>query len=194
MSNSDYHSAGKDRSFWRCLNYALGKSRGRACFKVQVEQVEGTVKKIISKEELHKAILDNIHRKRFYLAEEAPICSDLLTGAFGYNSVTPTAKAILEGTYNYPPDFDEATKEILQECKLIRLQVPKNSVSTIITPVNWSNHWHSAREETSSSISGRHFGHYKAGLQSQYVSYLQALQATLVVKRGIVLERWLNGL
>jgi hypothetical protein len=63
-----------------------------------------------------------------------------------------------------------------------------------ITPVDWSNHWHSAREETSSSISGRHFGHYKAGLQSQYVSYLQALQATLVVQQGIVLERWSNRL
>jgi hypothetical protein len=36
--------------------------------------------------------------------------------------------------------------------------------------------------------------HYKAGLQLQYVSYLQALQATLIVKRGIVLERWSNGL
>jgi hypothetical protein len=159
-----------------------------------MEQVEGTVKEINGKEELHEAIWDNIHRKRFYLAEEAPICSGLLRDAFGYNSVTPTAKAIQEGTYNYPPDFDEATKEILQECALIRLQVPKNSVSTIINPVDWSNHWRSAREETSSSISGRHFGHYKAGLQSQYESYLQALQATLVVKQGIILERWSNGL
>jgi hypothetical protein len=184
----------KDRSFWWRLNYALGKSRGGACFKVQVEQVEGTVEEINSKEELHKAIWDNIHRKRFYLAEEAPICSGLLKGAFGNNSITPTAKAILEGTYKYPPDFDEATKEILQECVLIQLQTPKNSFSTIIIPVNWSNDWCLAREETSSSISGRYFGHYKAGLQSQYVSYLQALQATLVVKWGIVLERWLNGL
>jgi len=36
---------------------------------------------------------------------------------------------------NYPPEFDEATKEILQECVLIRLQVTKNSVSTMITPI-----------------------------------------------------------
>ena len=118
----------------------------------------------------------------------------LTQGLFGYNSVTPIAKAILQGTCQYPPDFDEATKEILQECALIRIRVPKNSVTTTITPEDWTNHWRRAREETSSSTSGRHFGHYKAGLQSQYVSYLQALQATLVVKRGIVLERWSNGL
>jgi hypothetical protein len=88
----------KDRSFWRHLNYALGKSWGGACFKMLVEQVEGTVEEINSKEELQEAIWDNIHRKRFYLSEEAPIWPGPLRGAFGYNSVTPTAKAILEGT------------------------------------------------------------------------------------------------
>jgi hypothetical protein len=183
----------KDRSFWRRLNYALGKPQGGACFKVHVEQVEDTVKEINSKEELPKAIWDNVHRKQFYLAKESPICSGQLRGALGYNSITPTVKAILEETYNYPPEFDEATN-VLQKCALIQLQVPKNSISTTITPVDWSNHWRSSREETSQSISGWHFGHYKAGLQSQYVSYLQALQVTLVVKWGIVLERWSNGL
>jgi hypothetical protein len=107
------------------------------------------------------------------------MCSGPLRGLFGYNSVTPTTKAILEGTHHYPPDFDEATKEILQECALIRLRVPKNSVSTTISSGDWSNHWHPAREETSLSISGRHFGHYKAGLQSQYVSYLQVSKQLL---------------
>ncbi len=134
----------KDRSFWRRLNYALGKPRGGACFKVQVEQAEGTVEEISGKEDLHEAIWDNIHRKRFYLAEEAPMCSGSLRGTFGYNSVTPMAEAILEGTYQYPPEFDEATKEILQECALIRLQVPNNSVSTTITPDDWSNQWRRA--------------------------------------------------
>jgi hypothetical protein len=81
----------------------------------------------------------------FYLAEEAPICSVLLRGAFGYNSITPMAKAILEGTYDYPPDFYEATKEVLQECVLIQLRVPKNSISTNINPVDLSNHWRLAR-------------------------------------------------
>ncbi len=122
----------KDRSFWRHLNYALDKPRGGACFKVQMEQVRGTVDEINGKEDHHKAIWENIHRKQFYLAEEAPMCSGPLRGLFGYNSVTPTAKAILEETYHYPPDFDEATKEILQECALIRLCIPKNSVSTTI--------------------------------------------------------------
>ena len=130
-----------DESFWRRLNYSLGKPRGGACFKVQVEQAEGTVEEISGKEDLHEAIWENIHRKQFYLAEEAPMCSVPLRGIFGYNSITPTAKAILKGTYQNPPDFDVATKEIVQECALIRICVPKNSVTTTITPEDWTNHW-----------------------------------------------------
>jgi len=165
----------KDKSFWQRLNYALGKPRGESCFKVQVEQAKGTLEEISGMEDLHEVICENIHLKQFYLAKEAPMCSGPLRGIFGYNSVTRTAKAILEGTYQQLPDFDEATKEILQECALKCICVPKNSVTTTITPEDWTNHWHWAREEISASTSGCHFGHCKAGLQLQYLSYLQAL-------------------
>ena len=55
----------KDKSFWRRLNYALGKPRVGACFKVQVEQEEGTVEEISGKDNLHEVIWENIHCKRF---------------------------------------------------------------------------------------------------------------------------------
>jgi hypothetical protein len=137
----------------------------------------------VEKEQLHKAICNNIHCKRFPLQ-----------GYFGYNAVLPIATIILDGTFEYPPDFDEATKEILQECARIQMQVPKDLVGTSITKENWHDHWGPAKEETSLLISGRHFRHYKVGLRSSYIAYLQALQATLVVQRGIVLEQWLSGL
>ncbi len=104
------------------------------------------------------------------------------------------AQLILSGTYNYLDEFDHATREILEECTLIRLTIPKDAVSTIITPKQWESHWRRAKEQTLSSISGRHFGHYKAGLRSPYICYLQALYATLIAKQGIVLDRWAQGL
>jgi hypothetical protein len=101
---------------------------------------------------------------------------------------------ILNGTFDYPSDFNDATKKILQECAKIRLLVPKDLVGTSITKEDWGNHWGPTKEETALLVSGRHFEHYKAGLPSAYISYLQALQATLIVKRGIVLEQWSRGL
>ena len=157
-------------------------------------QQDGTVQEHNGQDELNEAIWDNIHRKRFHLAESVPLCNGALRGTFGYNAICHISHMILEGTYDYPPDFDEPTKEILMECAAIRLKIPKSSVSTLITRENWNNHWVRTKEGTSSSISGRHFGHYKAGLRSEYVSHLQALLATLTIRQGIVLDRWLQGL
>jgi hypothetical protein len=144
----------KDKSFWRCINYILGKPRGGSYFKVQVEQEDGTVIEHSTQEDLQNAIWTNIHRKRFYLAEEAPLCSGPLGGQFGYNTITPTARAILAGTFKYLPEFDKATKEILKHCTKIHLMIPKDSVLTRIIKGDWDGHWNMAKEETLSSALG----------------------------------------
>ena len=82
----------------------------------------------------------------------------------------------------------------MEECARIRLKIPSDLVSPWITRDDWENLWGKAKESTSSSVSGRHFGHYKGGLRLAYISHLQALIASLTVKRGIVLERWSQGL
>jgi hypothetical protein len=72
-----------------------------------------------SQDDLQNAIWTNIHRKRFYLADEAPLCSGSLRGMFGYNAVSDIARSVLADTYEYPPDFDQATREIFEECARI---------------------------------------------------------------------------
>jgi hypothetical protein len=143
----------KDKGIWKRISYSLGKSRGGACFKVQVSQANGSVQEYSGQEDLQKAIWSNIHEKHFHLAKLAPLCSGTLRGTFGYNAICQTSHEILEGTYIYPPDFDQATKEILQECAAIRLQIPKSLVNSIITKEDWGDHWGRAKEETSSSLS-----------------------------------------
>ncbi len=104
--------------------------------------------------------------------------------------------AILAGSYECPPDFDQATREIFEECAKIWLTIPVYLGATTITPEAWRSHWSKANEKTSSSFSGRHFSHYIAGLRSDHdhVTMLHALVASLVTKRGIVLDRWSKGL
>ena len=185
----------RDRAFWRRLNYVMGKSRSGSVRKVLIEDEEnGTVTEHVTQETVQQAIFDNIHRKRFFLAEAAPACNGRLRGLFGYNATTITAQRILEGRYIYPEGFDQATKEICEECARIRLIVPKNSLNLDITRQDWEKQWRGKREETSSSESGLHFGHYIAGCDSEVISHLHALKATLVINRGIVLDRWARGL
>jgi hypothetical protein len=117
-----------------------------------------------------------------------------LQGKSGYNANTKIARAVLAGSYEYPPDFDQATREIFEECAKIWLTIPVDSVATTITPEAWQSHWLEVNKKTSSSFSGHHFGHYIAGLRSNHVTVLHALSVSLVTKRGIVLDRWSKGL
>jgi hypothetical protein len=165
-----------------------------ACIRVQVEQGDGRTEEYTSQTELQEAIWENIHRKQFHLAELAPLCQEPLRGTFGYNAICNASQQILDGTYDYPQYFDAATKEILQECALIRLKIPALSLNTQITKEDWGTHWRKAKEETFSLVSGHHFSHYKAGIRSAHISHLQSLVASLIIKWGIVLDRWSKGL
>ena len=186
----------KDRGFWRRINYSMGKPRGGSVRRVLTENEEGdeTLSEHLTEESVTEAIFSNIHRKRFFLAEAAPICSGKLRGKFGYNAISRTAKAILDGTYEFPPDFDTATKEILRECAMIREMIPASSLNTRITKEEWKQQWRGRRESTSSSESGLHFGHYIAGISSDHISHFHALKASLIIRRGVVLDRWARGL
>ncbi len=186
----------KDRSFWRRLNYVRGKPRGGSVRRVLMEDElqEGILTKNITQETVQAAIFDNIHRKRFFLAKDAPICSGPLWSQFGYNAVTKTAKAILSDQYAHPPEFDQATREICKECARIHCMIPKDSISPHVTKEDYQGQWKGRRELTSSSISGKHFWHYIAGTQSDHISHFHALKATLIMKRRIVLDWWARGL
>jgi hypothetical protein len=119
----------KDRSFWRCINYAMGKAKGGLVCHVITDDPhsEGQQIKHTTQALVQEAILDNIHRQRVFPSQ---ICANLPRtplrvvwlqrgvqhGWFGYNAVSSTACAVLNGTFVYPKDFDKATKEICREC------------------------------------------------------------------------------
>ena len=53
----------------------MGKNvKGRSVREVQVAGDDGEVTDFTSEGEVHTAIWNEVHRKRFHLAEEAPIC------------------------------------------------------------------------------------------------------------------------
>jgi hypothetical protein len=94
------------------------------------------------------------------VAGEAPICNGKWFNEFGYTSNTPALRAVLDGTYVAPQDSDKTTKDLFDEIAAIRRRVPEDSVSISITPAHWKQYWKAINEETSSSESGTHFGHY----------------------------------
>jgi hypothetical protein len=173
----------------------LGKHiRGRSVRAVQVKNGAGGVIDYDTEETVQEAIFNEVHHKRYNLTEEAPICQGGLRGQFGYISTLPTAKTVLDGTYEFLPGMDEATKELFKEIAQIQTIVPSDSVTGLISRERWQQRWKKMKEDTSLSQLGLNFGHYIAGADCDYISWFHALRVTLALKKGIALERWANGL
>eukprot|EP00956_Cyclotella_meneghiniana_P022017 scaffold40896_cov41-Cyclotella_meneghiniana.AAC.6 len=184
----------KERSFWRRMNFAMSKRSGRSVTMVQRETSDGGLEEARTQEEVEHMVWEEIHGKRFYLAEQAPICKGRLRGDFGYMANTNAAKAVLASEYEFPLDGHQGTKDIFDEVARIRSIVPKNSVSTDLRRPVWKEKWRGSSEKTSSSLSGLHFGHYIAGTSSEIISHHHALKATICLKRGFSIDRWKGGM
>jgi hypothetical protein len=168
--------------------------RGQSIWAVQVEDGVGGVIDYDTEETVQEAIFNKVHCKQYNLTEEAPICQGGLRGQFGYILISLTMKTVLDGTYKFPPDMDEATRELFEEIAQVQTIVPSDSVTGVISREQWQQRWKKVKEDTSLSQSGLHFGHYIAGADCDYISQFHALRVLLALKKGIAKERWSNGL
>ena len=67
-------------------------------------------------------------------------------------------------------------------------------MSISITPTQWKQYWKIVNEETSSSESGIHFGHYTVGCRSEIILHYHAAKVTVVIAHAIQLEQLSRGL
>ena len=154
----------------------------------------GTITEHTTREPVEQKIFSEIHNKRYTMAGEAPICNGKLFDEFGYIARTEAAQAVLDGTYVAPEGSDQATLDLFAEVAKIRRQIPMDSVSICITPHQWRRYWRAVNEETSSSESGLHFGHYIVGCTSDIITTYHAARVSVVIAHAIQLERWSRGL
>jgi hypothetical protein len=161
---------------------------------MQVEDGAGGVIDHETEERVQEAIFNEIHRKWYNLAEETLICQGGLRGQFGYISTLPTAKAVLDGTYDFPPDIDVATKELFKEIANIRSIIPPNSVTGVISRERWQKKMEEGERRHVLLLLRPALWPLHWGSDCNYISQFHALLVLLALKKGIALERWSNGL
>jgi hypothetical protein len=182
------------RNFWCKLNYVTGKKKTRSAMSIQVKGQDGAIMERTTQDAVEQTIFSEIHEKRYTLAGETPICNGNLFQDFGYTAMTPALRTVLDGTYVLLPSSDAATSELFAGISNIRCLVPANLVSITITPSQWKQYWKVVKEETSSSESGIHFGHYIVGSKSDIISHYHAARVLVTLAHAILLERWSCGL
>ena len=113
-----------------------------------------------------------------------------MVAEFGYTGDTAAGDAVTLGSYTDPTTTDEHTT-LLLSC----MKQPKGIADEMI-PSKFSTHdyvhrWKSRRERTSSSISGRHFGHYKVlHLLPPRYQDIFASMANIPYHTGYSAKRW----
>ena len=115
--------------------------------------------RIHKKEDIERVVQEECE-SRFTLAHNAPIMKHLLAGKLRYLEDEDVAKAIVDGTYEIPPELDEATKHILKEIGDMGRKTKRGEGYDIsFTKENFQTFWRRVSEWTTSSMSTIHYGH-----------------------------------
>ncbi len=156
--------------------------------------IEGEVKEFTVQEDVEHAIQQECE-VRFSLAHSAPIMNRLLGEKLRYLSDKSLAKAIITGTYNIPTNLDPATAMILKEIGTLGMKIVNgNANKIIIAPEDFRCFWKEVNDFTLSSMSGVHYGYYKAATQDSLSTEVLATQLKVIPRSGIPPDSWSVGL
>ena len=176
----------------RQINFHVKDPRGRSVIRVTTQSPDGDITY-----DTQSDVEDQVQRNlqlRFSLGKRAPISHGLLSQDFGLLADTEAAEKLFNGTYQFPPGSDEATISLLHEAARLRLEMQELPPDTSdITEAEFLDFWSTAKEATSSSKSGRHFGHYKAICCHSSLIQLHVKSINLAARRGNPLVRWRQG-
>ena len=188
--------AEEQRDTARQIKRAMGKAQAGSIARVEVEVTHPGCNTIIetyeSQEAVEAAIIEN-NTTRFRLTENTPPMQEPLVSELGFEGTTEAAEQILAGTYVCPPGTDQYTRLFLEA-----LQAPDPGtgipISTLISADAYVHYWRHAKERTSSSFSGLHFGHWKAAAFDAYLAEVQSVATELAYASGHSYLRWQRGL
>jgi hypothetical protein len=107
----------RQRRSWRNVKWSTKPRRGGAPTAIKIKTAIGDVTY-----DTRQEVEEQAARKltdRFKLARDAPISRGQLFDDIGYLGDTTSTRAILEGTYEFPPEMDPHTRLLLEEAHRI---------------------------------------------------------------------------
>ena len=109
------------------------------------------------------------NRKKFKLADDTPFRQDPLVQQCRTYANTESCREMLMGTYD-TSNLDIGTAIYIRHLKVTDEILRRPQISSKISTEDLQDYWKNVREKTSSSPSGRHFGHWKSIAKSKVLS------------------------
>ena len=177
------------RRTWRTINKGHGKVRMNGVSAVEVKRNNEYIT-ITEQDEVEEAIMKN-NSKRFHLASSTPLMKQSAVQSIGYLGNTYIAEGILNGSFKSAKELEEHTSKFM---RFIGERQTLPQFKEKIEQNDFISYWSKAKERTSSSMSKRHFGHYKAASKNSTLSKIHASFCNVAATHGISIDRWECGL
>lgn len=148
---------------------------------------------IIDRTDMEQRLL-SYNRDSFRAAADSPCGHGVIFDALTFTSLSPAATDVLRGVV--PPEWygdDLALKEFLASFCIPPAVIDKGPISTNITTDDVVKGFKTWSENTSTSPSNRHLGHYKALIQDARLLQCLTWFLQIVTSRGIAVSRWCNA-
>jgi hypothetical protein len=156
---------------------------------VKVPTLDGGLEEFKTKEGVFQA-MNPILQERFQAALVAKCHSGAFFDDIGNLADGPVTQQILERTYIYPIDLDPTTQHLFKEVAVTFSTLSPKQDATYVTVKDFQYLRQTAKEQTGSSFSGLHFGHYLAASFCPDLSSLHAAKLSICARDGVALSRW----
>ena len=181
-------------AMWSEIKWTFADNGGRSNAVTRVERMEeGKVREYTEQSDIERVVREET-QERFTAACSSQFCQGTLGEELGYVSNSETALKILAGQYEPPPETSDSTRLLIDEMGRIGQLVTRDAVRLDCTKEEFQFYWKKVSENTSSSMSGVHFGHYVTAAKSDRLSEFFARKITYIATTGRAPSRWGIGL
>ena len=132
------------------------------------------------------------NKEKYRQTEHTLFMSKPLVNAVNYDGISPASNTILQGTFHEPTLHPHTAAHIRELARPPGLPPWPNHYLQI-TPKEHADAWRKAKEYTLSSLSGLHFGLWKANATHDILCELDTLMRAIPFQTGYALCCWCQG-
>ena len=180
----------KQRHSARAIKNTLEQFHSGGVTKVAVKQPDDTTHEYTTKEAIEQACIDE-NQKKFSQTNDTPCMTRPLVSDIGYMGISDSCEKILANTYTCPPNSHPFAQEFFDQFK--RAVPIHANLEPYISSKNYKRGWRKMKEQTTSGISGMHFGHMKSCAQDKFLCEVESAISNIPYSTGYTPHSWKRG-
>eukprot|EP00979_Chaetoceros_neogracilis_P017703 scaffold10267_cov270-Chaetoceros_neogracile.AAC.1 len=151
------------------IRFMEGKTKAGGTTQVTVKKRDGTTAELTARETVEPALREEHIRKMHQTEGGSQLLESQFQMDIGKFGEGPEVSNILNGSYNFPANTTDATKDFLRECYQPENTFIRDPLSVVERFKELAHSWKIRKECTSTA--NAHIGHFKAAMHDEYLAW-----------------------